>query len=153
MAADKQTDPVRAQMDRDDILAQKIAASVSTATASAILEVERATRLIENRNPPLKAWNNPGGGPRPTLTRETYFCSHLQREGQLSDEEIELFNQVRPGRYHNRKWEVIERPGSSDGVSEIDIRVPAASVSDRMELPALSVLLREIVAEGRGKES
>jgi hypothetical protein len=145
----KTTDVQDAPLAGADLLADKIAQAVAQAT----LSVQQRVRPIENLNPPVVTWNNPTGRTdRPKLRRETYFCGAAQTETQLSDQEIELFNQIAvPGRYHNRRWEVtIRDAGGSDEV--LEIRVPVQGVDDKAALPhSLTALLREILDEAAAK--
>jgi hypothetical protein len=136
---------------RDDQLAAVIAKSVAQATAEAVVKVQERTQAHENKNPPRDSWNETPGVLRPTLSRRTVFCGAEQKERQLLTEEILLFNQLQPGRYHNRRWEVIERDEGSDGKA-IEVRIPVATVDDRMSLPSLVEILKEIVQEGKARK-
>jgi hypothetical protein len=123
-----------------------LASKLSEAMAS----VQARVRPLENPNPPLETWNIKPGVERPKLRRKTFFCGSEQNEYFLSDREIDLFNRVRPGRYHGRRWEVVGR--GDDGSDAIEIRVPVASSDDKMALPpSLVYLLTEIVDEGEAR--
>jgi hypothetical protein len=45
---------------------------------------------------------------------------------EITDDDRTLINQIKPGRYNHRKWEVIKRSDSS-----LDIRVPMRTVDQR----------------------
>lgn len=122
---------------------------LANAIVKATREARAEERTIEVRNPPRKSVFNPTGGPRPKLKCPTVFCGSHQDETALTNEEIELFNQVEPGRYHSGKWQCIVR---DDGMGETqeykEIRIPIATIDDRMTLPpSLVAILREMLAE------
>lgn len=56
-----------------------------------------------------------------------FFNGVLLMPHEISDDERTLINQVKPGRYNHRKWEVIKR-----GDDTLDIRVPSKTVDQRM---------------------
>jgi hypothetical protein len=127
---------------REDQLAALIAKATAAAVADAVVKVQEKTTPNEVRfiAPP----------DRPKLTRKTIFCGAIEEERRLSDEEILLYNQVTPGRYHNRRWEVIEREEGSDGKT-VEIRIPVSTVDDRMQLPSLVNILKEMIQEAKTK--
>jgi hypothetical protein len=123
---------------------------IATAVADAVAKANAAVRPVEHfRSSKVSAYN-PTGGVRPKLTRNIVFCSAEEREEKLTNEEIELYNQIKPGRYNKRKWEVIER--ASDNPSDpslLEIRIPVSDINARMELPGegLKAILRQMIAE------
>jgi hypothetical protein len=139
-----------------DALVTSIAKAVSESTAKAVADAESKVRTIEDQRPSLKSALNPtGSANRPKLARPVIFCGAPQREKQLSNTEIELFNQIKPGRYNNRKWEVIEQVAENDERT-IEIRIPVKEVQDRIELamtaPDLTSILKLIIAEQGAKQ-
>ena len=97
-------------------------------------------------------WNPSGKPYRDTLQRKTFVNDFQIREITHSEEEIRLLNQVRPGRYNNRKWLVREEDSGEVGHS-IHLYFPNRTQAQRIELTAehkgrgLVGLLERIVAE------
>ncbi len=95
-------------------------------------------------------WNPTGAKKRPNLARPTYLSGARLKEITLSTEEITLLNQLKPGKYHGKKWVVVERDGDKDG-SAIDVLVPNRTPEQKLEHQAavkdLADMLRQIVAE------
>jgi hypothetical protein len=86
--------------------------------------------------------------------RSKLKCEFLQNGfkpnvGMLFDAEIDLINQLKPGRYLDRKVEVIER--NEAGKRSIELRYDNASIEQRMEMKnvarSLGEMLEKIVAE------
>lgn len=69
----------------------------------------------------------------------------------LSDEEITLINQLKPGLYNKKKWRVVRRRDKS-----IDIQYPNASLEARFELKGeagnFAGMLKRIVLEQEAQE-
>lgn len=134
---------IQTSADRDDALVGKIADAVADATMKVH---ERLNPLRENARPFTGRWNETEGKARPVLKHRTFFCGSPQDPRQLKDEEIELYNQLKPGRYHSRKWEVIQRQDGDESL--LEVRLPIASKDDLYELPnSLVAILSEIVKE------
>lgn len=126
--------------------ASDILKALPKAIAEATIEIQNRHRLLEVPNPPKKSVFNPTGGPRPKLARRVYFCGHVEEEGSLTNEEIELYNKVRPGEYNGGQWKVTSRKNGA--VEEIFIALPVADPDQRMALPhKLSLILQQIVSE------
>jgi hypothetical protein len=118
---------------------------------------EAVTALVRDQNdrPPrdvtvneLKAktpWN-PTGERRTKKYAKFYQNGALLDHDKMTQEELDLFSQIRPGRYHGRAWEVIRRRDKS-----LDLRYRNAQLSDRMELkgiaPNLVTMLQQILTE------
>lgn len=88
-------------------------------------------------------WNPTGTQDRPSLSRTTFLNGHRLREITLSDEEITLFNKLKPGRYHNRKWLVVE--ADSENGSSIQVFIPNKTEADRLETKAAASNLAGIL--------
>lgn len=126
---------------------EDIAKAVATATVQAHREARAEERPIEIRRSSRTSAFNPTGGPRPSLKRTTIFCGSEQQESNLTNEEIDLFNRLKPGRYNKGKWQVISR---DDGMNEthIDVRIPISTTDQRMELPGSLVdILNKLIRE------
>jgi hypothetical protein len=70
----------------------------------------------------------------------------LIRIDQLTDEQVELVNQLKPGRYNSRKWEIVKRRDRS-----IDFRYPNKTIEHRMQTASqagdLTGMLKMILTE------
>jgi len=99
--------------------------------------------LIKHDTP----WNPEGKKDRAKLKRPTFLSGYPVNPMMHSEEEIRMLNEIRPGRYNERKWEVVRF--SDDG--SIDIRYPNRTIEQRMEMamkaPTLTVLLGLIISE------
>jgi hypothetical protein len=99
-------------------------------------------------------WNPTGrkDSLRPQFTR-TYYQNGAQiAMWHVTDADIELLNQLRPGRYFDRKVEVVERVGENVGDhASIEIRYNNASADQRFDLKNyfrnFSEMLRLIVEQ------
>jgi hypothetical protein len=86
-------------------------------------------------------WTN-----KPKLTRETFFCGHLENEDALSPTEIELYNAItEPRRVRGGAWRAeIELPQAQGAQPKLFVWVPANTVDQRMMVPSLSLILHEL---------
>lgn len=129
-----------------------------------VLELAQAIKMVVEETAPVKQvhisqyrpkspWNPAGKRQheRPHLRGE--FLQNGQRmiEDRLSEKEIELLNKIRPGRYINRKVEVIER--QSNGEVTVEIRYNNQTADQRSELKNearnLTEMLQRIVDEAK----
>ena len=96
---------------------------------------------------------NPTGGPKPKLRCETIFCGAVQKEDELKTEEINLFNELRAGRYKGGKWTVAISEDAT-GHTRVDVRVPVNDLGALMDLPnSLVGIPKEIIAEEEASSS
>lgn len=97
---------------------------------------------------------NPSGERRTLKLKPTSVSQNGGRlnPALLSDEEITLINQLKPGLYNKKKWQVIRKRDKS-----IDIRYPNASLASRFEMQStagsLAGMLRLIVTEQESQEA
>jgi hypothetical protein len=95
-------------------------------------------------------WNPTGDPNRPEFARASFMNGFRLKEGLHSNEEIELFNQIKPGRYIGNKVLVVAKNADKEG-TEVMLFVPNKTVEDRIlqaqYAPTLSVLLKTIIAE------
>lgn len=95
-------------------------------------------------------WNPTGEKKRPKLKRPTYMSGARLREIMLSSADITLLNQLKAGKYNQKRWVVTERDGGAEG-SAIDVMIPNKTMEDRIRLKGeafnLNMLLTKIVAE------
>jgi hypothetical protein len=96
-------------------------------------------------------WNPTGEKHRRALKRPTFLNGHRLREKMLSQTEIDLLNQVKPGSYNGRKWTVIEQSTSENGAGALKIFFPNKTPEQRMALleegRSLVELLNKIIRE------
>lgn len=97
-------------------------------------------------------WNPTGKRYREELRRPTYLNGHRLRSMMLSEDEIQLLNQLTPGRYHDNRWTVIERHQDDEGTA-IQVYIPNRTLQQRLEWKSaakdLTDALRQIVAEAQ----
>ena len=138
-------------------LVETIAAAVVAANRQ--VQQDSGERPFETRMPSrVSAFNPEGHVKRPKLTRKVVFCCHEENEHELSNREIELYNQIRPGRYNKRKWEVIEREALVAGdMKMLEIRIPVDTPDARMELAytagSLLQILQLMIDEAKAGEA
>lgn len=101
-------------------------------------------------------WHPSGDRDRPKLKRKIRMQGVQLRERMLSNEEIDLLNQLPPGRYQNRRWFVQATDGEDDG-TKIDIYLPNKTAADRLTLaqqaPTLVAALKLMIDEAKSQSS
>lgn len=94
-------------------------------------------------------FNPTGKKRRPKLSRKTLMNGHPLSEAFLTDREILLLNQLKAGKYQNRRWTVTELDG--EGTSTVQLFIPNKTQADRIEMAqkgkTLADLLDLIIAE------
>jgi hypothetical protein len=90
-------------------------------------------------------WNPTGALDRPSLSRSTFLNGHRLRETTLSDGEIAGLNQLKAGRYHNRKWLVVEADVDGRDESSVQVFIPNKTEADRLETKSVARNLQEIL--------
>lgn len=132
-----------APVSTNDALVSILARLAENAESGPVKQIPRSKAKI--RTP----WHPSGSKNRPKLARQTYVNGGHQREILLSNKEIELFNQIKPGMYINRKVLVIES-ADKDGAA-IAVYFPNKTQEDRLlsmqYAPNLETLLGKIVEE------
>lgn len=150
--ADEQTVAQRPELSERDLkMIEMIAGVVSKST----LQVQNEIKPIENPRPSKVSVFNPTGEKKPKLTRRVIFCCHEEKENELKAEEILLYNQLQPGRYNNRKWEVLEREDPFGEKNTLEIRLPVDTTDNRMELaykaPSLVAICELMIKEAKSR--
>jgi hypothetical protein len=111
--------------------------------AGPVKQIPRGKALI--RTP----WHPSGEKNRPKLARTTFINNFPCKEIMMSNEEITLLNELKPGKYLGKKVVVIE--DSDKEGSSITIYIPNKSHEDKLwqmqVAPELVVLLRSLDAE------
>jgi hypothetical protein len=112
-------------------------------------EATRKALKPENaQHPDVSAFNPLGerDHPRPKLRRKTFWAGTELHEDELSREEIELFNQVEHTvEARNGIWRAELKRTATDGTSELHVIFPCANTDDRMDLPSMTLMLRELL--------
>jgi hypothetical protein len=133
-----------------------------------VLELAQALKLAIEETAPIKQVHisrydaktpfNPTGRKahqRPKLTCKFVQNGEPAHASKMFDAEIEAVNKLKPGRYINRKVEVIER--FDGGEREIEIRYSNATPQQRMENKNywgnLTDLVTKILAEQKAGEA
>ena len=122
---------------------------LASAITNAVAEAGPIKQVPISRYLAKTPWNPTGSKQRPKL-RATFLQNGYEiREAFVTDEQIHLLNQIKPGRYINRKVEVVER--NEHGNHSIELRYNNKSIEDRMELKTearnLTEMLQRIVNE------
>ena len=71
-------------------------------------------RQVRQHAAKYRTAGNPTGGPRPAMARDYRMQGSQLRPAMLSNEEIDLLNKLKPGRYNGGKWIVTEEVGGAD---------------------------------------
>lgn len=132
-------------------------------TAAAMLRVAESMEKIVARNEstrqlsyaeilPVTPWNPEGKRNRVGFKRPTFMHGIQLNPLMHSEEEMALFNKLKPGRYIDRKVEVqLTQQG------EINIQWAGARADTRIEMytrfPSITLLLNAVIAEREAKES
>lgn len=106
-------------------------------------EAVRRAAKPENPTAPNVSAFNPTGGERPALSRTTFFVGARMSEDLLTNQEIEAFNAIASSsESRNGQWTAkVIRNGQ---VQELHVMVPHQEVSQRMDLPSLLLILKEL---------
>lgn len=99
---------------------------------------------------PVSPWNPEGkrDHERPKLSRNTYMNGFQLHESRMTEEEIHLANQLKAGKYQNRKWAVITQDGE-DG-NAMFLYVPNKTLGQRMDMPrSFAEICRLILDEAK----
>jgi hypothetical protein len=90
---------------------------------------------------------------RPAFLRKYFQHGHLIQKWHVSDEDIELLDQLEPGRYLNKRVAVDVKESSNGDADSVFVSYPTKEQSDRQENARLfgsfTNLLRKIVEEIR----
>jgi hypothetical protein len=80
-------------------------------------------------------WNPTGEPYKVELSRPTWINGHRLRELLLSQEEIVKLNKLRAGKYHDRKWIVVESDGDSgESSSMVSLFFPNKTPEQKIDL-------------------
>lgn len=116
-------------------------------------EATRKALNPEIKNPPDISVFNPTGVPdhaRPKLKRKTFWAGTELHWEELTPEEIDLFNQVEHNlEARNGAWRASLKRTASDGTQELHVTFPCVNTDDRMDLPSMTLMLRELLGGTR----
>lgn len=139
-------------------LGNALLASTAALTAAAERLESQAPVKVPNHLAIIRTPWNPDGkkAGRAKLKRPTFQNGTQLSEKTLTEAEIELFNQLRPGRYGtDRKYVVIVRPGDR----AVTLRYNNKSIEDRMAMlsdckgEGVTGLLKLIIAEAADRKA
>lgn len=123
--------------------------SLAKAITEAVAEASPVKQVHISRYKAETPWNPTGNKRRLQMNAKFYQNGSQIRDWHVTDEDIALLNQLKPGRYVDRKVEVIERNENSD--RSIEIRYSNETIGQRMELKNhfrnFTELLQSIVTE------
>lgn len=101
--------------------------------AAALVQAINATKAVEKKTianrKPRTPWTPPDGVARLKLKRKAYQHGMLINDDRLSNDEIALFNKLRPGRFLGGNVTVTRRKDRG-----IDISYPIKTASQRLKL-------------------
>jgi hypothetical protein len=141
-------------------LATMMAEAMATAVAKATADAQNAVFEKMSGETKYGEWNianfpdrsvfNPLGDnaktglPRPELNGEIFWVGTPMDEREMSREEIELANELRPGIYHGGQWKVTNlAPGMNKRA--LLVVFPCVEPDQRSSLPSMVAMLREMV--------
>ena len=114
-------------------------------------QVERTVTRSNKINPGISVFDYPEGrvaaeaaGKVKKLKYKTYFCGGPQREDDLTPTEVDLYNQFTGSKTaRDGAWSAeVRRNGST---LELHVNVPCFTNDERMNLPALTAILGELL--------
>lgn len=104
--------------------------ALAGAIGQAIEETAPIKQIHISRYKAQTPFNPTGNKQRPKLNGKYWQNGYPLRPQHMTDEEITLANQIRPGRYFDRIVEVVER--HENGEREVEIRYSNATVEQKM---------------------
>lgn len=126
---------------------------LANAITNAVAEAGPVKQIHISRYTAKTPWNPTGSKQRPKMRCRFFQNGFEIREAFVTDEDIDRLNKIRPGRYLNRKVEVIQR--NEHGNESMELRYSNATIEQRMELKnearSLSEMLKRIVSEAGDK--
>lgn len=116
-------------------------------------EATRKALKPENAQHPDVSDFNPKGErdhARPKLRRKTFWAGTELDHDELTRTEIELFNSFEHScEARNGAWRAELKRTATDGTAELHITFPSRNTDDRMDLPSMTLMLRELVGGTR----
>jgi hypothetical protein len=127
--------------------------NASAELVAALVQAINATKPVEKKSAanrkPKTPWSSKDGSPKPKLKRKMYQHSLLIDEDMMHNDEIDLLNKLKPGRYLDGWVKVTRRRDRG-----VDIDYPIKTAAQRLKLVNqfgirnLKELLERIVEEG-----
>lgn len=125
------------------------------AAKASISAAERLAPPKEHPYPAISAFNPEGElkNPRPALLGDIYWVGYLLRGDELTRQEIELVNGLRPGDYEVRArsgqplpFKVRDLDPGSRESRRLLVLFPSATADQRHDLPTMVEMLQQVVA-------
>ena len=110
--------------------------------------MRRALKPENARHPDVSAFNPEGerDHPKPKLRRKTFWAGQELHQEELTPAEIDEFNAVEHSlEARNGAWRAELRRTAKSGESELHVVFPCANVDDRMELPGMLLMMKELL--------
>jgi hypothetical protein len=129
-------------------------ALLAKAITDAVTEASPVKQVHISKYKAITPWNPTGALRRPAMNAKFLDNGSEIPDWKVTDEDIALLNQLKPGRYLDRKLEVIER-NDNGGARTVEIRYSNKNVGQRMEMKNygrnFTELLQNIVTEQKPK--
>lgn len=109
---------------------------------------QKALKPENQRHPDISAFNPLGerDHARPKLARKTFWAGTELHGDELDVEELELLNQIEHTlEARGGSWRAEFRRTAKDGTAEVHVVFPCNTIDDRMELPSMKLILRELL--------
>lgn len=178
----ERTTPSEAAITRSDMIeivkaivgGQQAVAEAQDAKQEALVDALQHIRADINKgeyniaNFPNKSVFNPEGelhAPRPAIVGEVSWVGTPCIGLELTRQEIELLNQIQPGKYHHEQWVVRDLQPDIRGVRKLRVDFPNKETDQRAELPGgywdprekrqvtgMEQMLREMVEEAAQRQ-
>ena len=135
-------------------IATKVAGEVAAQVAHDIYERMEGKNQYGDwniKNYHARSTFNPDGDhpslkPRPALDGHVFWVGTLMDEREMTREEIDLTNKLRPGRFHGGAWRVVDLAPGQPGTRSLLVLFPCADPDMRASLPPMVDMLREMTA-------
>jgi hypothetical protein len=85
-----------------------------------------------------------GGLARPKLEGMVFWVGTPMDEREMSRDEIDAANAIKPGRYHGGQWQVRDLAPGQTGTRALLVVFPCAEPDQRASLPSMLDMLREM---------
>jgi hypothetical protein len=144
--ADARSTPVAAGGLSKDDLRDIITAAAKSASEAGAEGMRKVLHPQNAQHPGISAFSYPEGDvahPKPALQGTVYFCGVRQDPAQMTPREIEAFNAITHScSARDGRWTADFLQNGRD--RELHVMVPCKSIDDRMNLPSMELICREL---------
>lgn len=123
------------------------AEQLETVLKSSAEATRKALKPENAQHPDVSAFNPEGerDHPRPKLRRKTFWAGTELDADELDRDEIELMNSFEHScEARNGAWRADLKRTATDGTAELHFTFPSKNTDDRMDLPSMKLMLREL---------